>query len=121
MEEDFDVSSAAVSYEEEGNDIYHYAADTLQRHDIPFGEHRAHRITKREYEEADLVIVMDSSNLRLLQKISTDTCKAHKLLEYTGENFDVADPWYTGNFEQAYTDILRGCRALLNHLTTTNI
>ena len=121
MEEDFDVSSAAVSYEEEGNDIYHYAADTLQRHDIPFGEHRAHRITKREYEEADLVIVMDSSNLRLLEKISTNTCKAHKLLEYTGENSDVADPWYTGNFEQAYTDILRGCRALLNHLTTTNI
>lgn len=120
MEDDFDISSAAVSYEEEGNGIYHYAAETLQRHDIPFGNHRAHRITEREYEEADLVVVMDSSNLRLLQNISTDTCKAHKLLEYTGENSDVADPWYTGNFEQAYTDILRGCRALLNHLTTKN-
>ena len=117
MEDGFEVTSAAVSFEEEGNSIYPYAAETLRRHEIPFGHHRAHRITKQEYEEADLVIVMDSSNLRLLQRISPDTGKAHKLLEYAGQHSDVADPWYTGNFEQAYSDILRGCRALLSHLT----
>ena len=127
-EGDFEISSAAVSYEEEGNGLYPYAADTLRRHGIPFGHHRAHRITKQEYEEADLVIVMDSSNMRLIKRITGDCDKVHKLLEYavieqdtaTRQNSvnnpdeipDVADPWYTGNFEQAYSDILRGCRAL---------
>ena len=127
--DEFEISSAAVSYEEEGNGIYPYAADTLRRHEIPFGRHRAHRITKQEYEEADLVVVMDSSNMRLIGRITGDCNKVHKLLEYavmaqgaaTSQNPvknpvdvpDVADPWYTGNFEQAYSDILRGCRALL--------
>ena len=129
LEDDFEISSAAVSYEEEGNGIYPYAADTLLRHSIPFGRHRAHRITRQEYDDADLVIVMDSSNMRLIQRITGDYSKVHKLLEYTvmeqdevagyetvtnpDEVPDVADPWYTGNFEQAYSDIFRGCRALL--------
>ncbi len=129
-EDEFEISSAAVSYEEEGNGIYPYAADTLRRHEIPFGRHRAHRITMQEYEEADLVVVMDSSNLRLMKRITGSCAKVHKLLEYVtleqgaATNADavkdayfnipdVADPWYTGNFEQAYSDILRGCRALL--------
>lgn len=128
-EDDFEISSAAVSYEEEGNGIYPDAADILRKHAIPFGRHRAHRISKQEYEEADIVIVMDSSNLRLIGRISGNCEKVHKLLEYelmeqsatTNQSSvknpvaipDVADPWYTGNFEQAYSDILRGCRALL--------
>ena len=70
--DEFEISSAAVSYEEEGNGIYPYAADTLRRHEIPFGRHRAHRITKQEYEEADLVVVMDSSNMRLIGRITGD-------------------------------------------------
>ena len=127
--DEFEISSAAVSYEEEGNGIFPYAADTLRRHEIPFGRHRAHRITKQEYEEADLVVVMDSSNMRLIGRITVDCNKVHKLLEYavmaqgaaTSQNPvknpvdvpDVADPWYTGNFEQAYSDILRGGRARL--------
>lgn len=163
-ENEFAISSAAVSYEEEGNGIYPYAADTLRKHGIPFGRHQAHRISKKEYEEADLVIVMDSSNLRLMGRISENCDKVHKLLEYadaenasntssnseahegkrsvsnpnkfpisndskrselnaskhsvvTSNNVpDVADPWYTGNFEKAYSDILRGCRGLLKTL-----
>lgn len=155
-ENEFAISSAAVSYEEEGNGIYPYAADTLRKHGIPFGRHQAHRISKKEYEEADLVIVMDSSNLRLMGRISENCDKVHKLLEYaeaenasnTNSNSeanegktseankgkhlvsneskhsvvtsniipDVADPWYTGNFEKAYSDILRGCRGLLKTL-----
>ena len=163
-ENEFAISSAAVSYEEEGNGIYPYAADTLRKHGITFGRHQAHRISKEEYEEADLVIVMDSSNLRLMGRISENCDKVHKLLEYadaenasnTSSNFeaneskrsvsnpnkfpisndskrselnaskhsvvtsniipDVADPWYTGNFEKAYSDILRGCRGLLKTL-----
>ena len=113
-ENDFKVSSAAVSYEEEGNGLYPYAADTLRRHDIPFGRHEAHRITRQEYDNADIVVVMDSSNLRLIERITGSIDKVHKLLEYASDDSDVADPWYTGNFEQAYSDILRGCRALLD-------
>lgn len=87
------------------------------------------RAVGREYEEADLVVVMDSSNMRLIERITGDCDKVHKLLEYavmeqgaatsgdpvkiSADIPDVADPWYTGNFEQAYSDILRGCRALL--------
>ena len=163
-ENEFAISSAAVSYEEEGNGIYPHAADTLRKHGIPFGRHQAHRISKEGYEGADLVIVMDSSNLRLIGRIVGNCDKVHKLLEYadaenasnTSSNSeategkhpvsnpsklpesdeskhsvlnasnhsvvtsniipDVADPWYTGNFEKAYSDILRGCRGLLKTL-----
>lgn len=119
MDSDFEISSAAVSYEEEGNGIYHYAADTLNRHGIPFGHHRAHRITLDEFRQADLVIIMDSSNERLLRNIAgaDNMFKVHRLMEYAGSTRDVADPWYTGNFEQAFRDINTGCQALLNHLS----
>ena len=78
MEEEFDVSSAAVSYEEEGNGIYHYAAETLQRHDIPFGNHRAHRITEREYEVLKH-LVDGKSNTEIAKEliVSVHTAKAH--------------------------------------------
>ena len=118
MEEELEISSAAVSYEEEGNGLYPYAAQTLTRHEIPYGRHRAHRISLEEYLEADMVVVMDSSNERLLSRITSgrNPEKTHRLLEWIGENRDVADPWYTGNFEKAYSDILAGCSALMDHL-----
>lgn len=118
MEEELEISSAAVSYEEEGNGLYPYAAQTLTRHEIPYGRHRAHRISLEEYLEADMVVVMDTSNERLLSRITSgrNPEKTHRLLEWTGENRDVADPWYTGNFEKAYSDILAGCSALMDHL-----
>ena len=61
---------------------------------------------------------MDSSNERLLSRITggREPEKTHRLLEWTGENRDVADPWYTGNFEKAYSDILAGCTALMEHI-----
>ncbi|MGM9740454.1 MAG: low molecular weight protein-tyrosine-phosphatase [Candidatus Cryptobacteroides sp.] len=118
LENEFSISSAAVSYEEEGNGLYPYAAQTLTRHGIPFSQHRAHRISLEEYLQADMVIVMDSSNERLLSRITggRDPEKTHRMLEWTGEDRDVADPWYTGNFEKAYSDILAGCTALLNYI-----
>ena len=118
LEGELEISSAAVSYEEEGNGLYPYAAQTLTRHEIPYGRHRAHRISLEEYLEADMVVVMDSSNERLLARITSgrNPEKTHRLLEWTGENRDVADPWYTGNFEKAYSDILAGCSELMDHL-----
>ena len=117
-EDGFEISSAAVSYEEEGNGLYPYAAQTLERHGVPVGRHRAHRISVEEYRDADIVVVMDSSNVRLLERITGGESpeKTHKMLEFAGLSRDVADPWYTGNFEKAYSDILSGCKALLDNL-----
>ena len=120
--EHFEVSSAAVSYEEEGNGMYPPARRKLSQKGIPFGSHCAHRITPEEYEAADLVIIMDRSNRRMLEYIVGDDRegKVHSMLEYAGLNRDVADPWYTGDFEKAYNDILMGCRGLLETLSAKN-
>lgn len=115
----FEVSSAAVSYEEEGNGMYPPARRKLYEKGISFGSHRAHRITPEEYKAADLVIIMDRSNRRMLEYIvgPDRDGKVHSMLEYAGLNRDVADPWYTGDFEKAYNDILMGCRGLLETLS----
>ena len=83
---------------------------------MPFENHHAHRITADEYAAADLVVVMDDSNLRLLRRLAGDDKdgKVHKLTEYSGLSRDVADPWYTGDFEAAWFDIFTGCAALLS-------
>ena len=111
----FEVSSAAVSYEEEGKPMYPPAKRKLREKGIPFGEHHAHRITLKEYRDSDLVIIMDDSNRRLLERITgePDASKVHMLMEFAGESHSVADPWYTSDFETAYLDILKGCTALL--------
>ena len=104
----YSVDSAAVSSEEEGNDIYPPARSVLRRHGIPFAYHRAHRITDDEFRSADLVVVMDGSNLRALRRRFGDDPRIRMLLDR-----DVADPWYTDDFETAFHDIDEGCRSLL--------
>ena len=113
----FEVSSAAVSYEEEGNPMYPPAKRKLTEKGIPFDHHRAHRITLQEYRDADLVII-NESNLRLLERITGErnASKVQLLMAFAGQHRQVADPWYTGDFEKAYQDILLGCKALLEHL-----
>ena len=119
LEKEFSITSAAVTAEEQGNPIYPQSARKLQEKGIPFGNHRAHRITPQEYEDNDLVIVMDASNRRLLSRIAGEPSdgKVHLLMEYAGSSADVADPWYTGDFETAYRDIFAGCSALLGILS----
>ena len=114
--EEFNISSAAVSYEEEGNDMYPPAKAKLRQHGICFTAHRAHRITRAEFEEADLVIVMDNSNIRLLERIAGPSDKVHKMMEYAGSLRDVADPWYTGDFEATYQDLDKACQELLKKI-----
>ena len=108
LEEYYSVDSAAVSTEEEGNDIYTPAKSVMRRHGIPFSFHRAHRITDDEFRSADLVVVMDGSNLRALRRRFGDDARIRLLLDR-----DVADPWYTDDFETAFSDIENGCRSLL--------
>lgn len=116
--EDVRMDSAAVSCEEEGNDIYPPAKRTLQAHGIPFSRHRAHRVSDAEASEYDVIVIMDSSNRRLLSHIISplNMAKVHKMMEYAGRNSDVSDPWYTGDFERTYMDIAEGCKGLLASL-----
>ncbi len=117
--ESFRIASAAVSCEEEGNDIYPPAKRTLHGHGIPFGRHSAHRVTDAEASEYDLIVIMDSSNRRLLSRILNpmNMSKVYMMMEYAGKASDVSDPWYTGDFEKTYRDITEGCTGLLRSLT----
>ncbi|MBQ2690160.1 MAG: low molecular weight phosphotyrosine protein phosphatase [Solobacterium sp.] len=116
LENLFEASSAATTYEETGNDIYPPAKRTLQKHGIPFHTHYAHRITKAEEEYYDCVIGMDDENRYSLQRLFPRSRKISLLLDYTAHPRDVADPWYTRDFEKTYRDLEQGCRALLEHI-----
>lgn len=116
-ESEFEITSGAVSREEIGNDIYPPAKRKLLEKGVEFSKHRAHQITPSEFSENDIIITMDSSNMRLLGRIVPnweETGKVHLMMEYAGSTRDVADPWYTGDFEQTYQDVLAGCTGLLN-------
>lgn len=114
--EEYLIDSSAVSYEEDGCGIYPPAAQKLRQHGIPFGSHAAHRISADEAAEFDLLLIMDSSNERLISRIirPEDMHKLHYLMEYAGKPFQsVSDPWYTRDFERAYQDIYSACVGLL--------
>lgn len=114
-EKEFQIESAAVSTEEIGNDLYPPAKRKLTEKGVPFTRHAARQITREDYQCFDYIICMDHSNLRLLRYlIGEDTLgKVSLLLEWADVLRDVADPWYTGDFEAAYQDILQGCQAFL--------
>lgn len=116
LESLYHIESAAVSAEETGNPIYPPAKRCLTQHGVWFDNaKRARRVTASDYDRFDRIICMDSSNLRWLERIFPDDPegKIHLLMSYTGSGRDVADPWYTGDFEKAFQDILAGCEAML--------
>ena len=114
----FLIASSATSREEIGNPVYPPARERLLRSGISPDGKRAVQVTKQDYENYDLLICMDRNNLRNITRIiPTDPQNKIKLLmDYAGEHRDVADPWYTGDFEITYVDIEKGCKALLKHL-----
>ena len=116
IEDQYYIESAAVSAEETGNPIYPPAKRCLTQHGIQFDNaKRARQIVKADYDRFDRIICMDHSNLRLIRRIIPDDPKGkiHLLMSYTGVGRDVADPWYTGDFEEAFQDILEGCEAMV--------
>lgn len=119
------IDSAAVSYEEQGNGIYHPAKLTLSSHNVPFSEHYAHRIDEAEASRFDLVVIMDSSNRRLISRLLSpeNMKKVHMMMEYAGESSvrDVSDPWYSGNFEKTFSDLLAGCKGLLSRIISDSL
>ena len=115
---DFIIESKATSTEEIGNDMYPPAKAKLREEGIPFTRRAASQIKKSDYEKYDLIICMDSANMNnMLRILGLDTDgKCHKLLEWTGSAGDIADPWYTDDFDTTYHQVDMGCRALLNTL-----
>jgi len=125
-EEGFEIASAAVSREEIGNDIYPPAKRKLREKGIPFEFHAARQITRADYAYYDHIICADRSNVRWLERIIGEDTehKVSLMMKWTGDGLrgtgyreDVADPWYTGDFEAAYQDIEQSCQAILKKLT----
>lgn len=116
LEDMFHIESAAVSTEEIGNPIYPPAKRCLTQHGIPFDNgKRARQVTREDYDKFDLLICMDESNVRRLRRIVGDDPdgKIHLMMGYTGDFRDVADPWYTGDFETTFQDVLAASEAFL--------
>lgn len=118
QENEFYIESAATSTEEIGNSVYPPARQMLASHGISCKGKTARQMTRRDYQEFDLLIGMDSWNIRNMNRIVGDDPedKIHKLLDYTSRPGDVADPWYTGNFDATWRDCLEGCTLLLQEL-----
>ena len=112
------VDSCATSREEIGNDIYPPAKRCLSAHSVPFSRHAARQITHEDYENFDMILCMEDYNIRNLRRVLGEEImqqdaalpqpKIRRLLSH-----DVADPWYTDDFETTYQDLIEGCRALL--------
>jgi len=119
LESCFDIASCATSTEEIGNPVYPPARAELARRGIPCERRGARQLTRRDYEDYDLLICMDENNLRNMRRMlgSDPQGKIHKLMEYAGSGADVADPWYSDRFDVCYRDILAGCEGLLSALT----
>jgi len=119
MSDKFFVASAATSYEEIGNKVHYGTKRILASRGIDCSEKRAVHIEKSDYEKYDLLIGMDSYNIKNMIRLfgGDPKGKIKLLLDYTGESRDVADPWYTGDFKITEDDIVRGCEAVLNSLS----
>lgn len=114
---DYEIESAATSTEELGNDVYPPAKSCLRSHGVPFSRREARQICREDYERFDHIFLMDNNNYVWLSRLLPDLVwrtssgwqdrdgKVSLLMELTGEARDVADPWYTGNFERTFLDI----------------
>ena len=118
LEDSFIIDSAATSREEIGNPIYPPVRSLLRKHGIHFDEHYARQVTRDDMEENDYVICMERYNIKNMERLFGHDYddKISLLLDYTDEPGDVADPWYSGRFDETWEDINRGCRGLLEKL-----
>lgn len=114
----FQIESAATSREEIGNSPHSGTVRKLREEGIPLIPHRAVQMTRADYETYDYLIGMDDWNIRNMERIAggDPENKIHKLLEFAGKTRDIADPWYTGNFDATYEDVMEGCLGLLSSL-----
>ena len=118
LESQFHIESAATSTEEIGNPVYPPARRKLAEHGISFEGKTARQLKNADYDQYDLLIGMDRANLRNMHRICGGDFagKIHLLMDYTDHPRDVADPWYTDDFEATWRDVLAGCQGLLEQL-----
>ena len=116
--DDIVVESAALHTDEIGNDIHYGTRGKLIEQGIPFAPRAAWLLTAAKAREYDYLIGCDSYNIADLKRLvyPEDRPKIHRLLEFAGVNRDIADPWYTGNFDATWDDVLAGCTALLGQI-----
>ena len=121
LQDEFYIESAATSTEEIGNEVYPPAKRKLGEHGISCKGKTARQMKKSDYERFDLIIGMDEWNIRNMTRIcgGDPEGKIRKLLDYTNRKGDVADPWYTGNFDATWRDVTEGCQCLLESLGIT--
>lgn len=114
-EGEFAIDSAATSREELGNPPHYGTVGKLRREGIPVGHHRARQLHRDEYDAWDHIVYMDAENARGVARIlgGDPDGKVSRLLDWAGRSRDVADPWYTGDFDATYRDVLVGCEAML--------
>lgn len=117
---EFFISSSATSREEIGNGVHYGTRERLRREGISCDGKHAVQLKKSDYDEYDYIIGMDSANIRNIGRIvgNDPDGKVYKLLDFDGGG-DVADPWYTGDFETTFYDVVRGCRGFLARLGVT--
>lgn len=118
LEHNFYITSAGTSTEELGNPVHHGTRKKLREEGIYCGDHRAVQLQKSDLTDFDYLVAMDTANLKNMYRMLGDSPKISRLLDYTDHPRDIADPWYTGNFDVTFTDISRGCRALLESILT---
>lgn len=114
----FIIDSCATSTEEIGNPPHPGTVRKMHEEGIPMVPHRARQITWSDYVDADYIIGMDEWNMKNLGRMlkGDPDGKVYKLLEFAGTQRDIADPWYTGNFDATYEDVVEGCRAFMKYL-----
>ena len=115
----FEIASAATSAEELGNPVYPPARRKLAEHGLSCAGKTARRMTREDYDRWDLLIGMDEANIRNMTRITggDPAGKIRLLLDFAGRHDEVADPWYTGDFQATWDDVTEGCAALLESLT----
>ena len=117
IKDQFHIESAATNSEEIGNGMHYGAKNKLEQMHIKYGNHRARQLTKKDYEKFDYIIGMDAANISNIKRIvgQDKENKIYRLLDFTRNPRDIADPWYTGNFDKTYDDIVEGLNGFMEN------
>ena len=117
-EDEFRIDSAATSTEEIGNGVHYGTREKLKREGVPCGDHRARQMTRKDYQVFDYLLGMDRANIRNMVRIAggDPEGKICRVLDFAENPRDIADPWYTGNFDETYDDLQEGLEAFLRSI-----
>lgn len=123
LADQFYIDSKATSTEELGNSPHRGTVRKINEMGIPMIPHRATQLSRRDYDDYDYFIGMDTWNMRNMNRIlgGDSESKVYKFLTFGSDGRDIADPWYTGNFDETYDDIVEGCEGFLNYLYENSI